>query len=136
MKKLIAILIIFLSACTSVKKDEFVNPIFYKTMYPISRTTGITWITPTSFKCDFHGNVTTGDCILLENKQDSVKLKCEVRYSGEDYSRTEIIKYQFSTDSNPYNYNENEQEIEEINLEKETGEEFSSKAWLYIKLSE
>ena len=136
MKKLIAILIIFLSACTSIKKDEFVNPIFYKTMYPISRTTGITWITPTSFKCDFHGNVTTGDCILLENKQDSVKLKCEVRYSGEDYSRTEIIKYQFSTDSNPYNYNENEQEIEEINLEKETGEEFSSKAWLYIKLSE
>ena len=136
MKKLIAILIIFLSSCSSVKKDEFINPIFYKTMYPISRTTGITWITPTSFNCDFHGNVTTGDCILLENKQDSVKLKCEVRYSGEDYSRTEIIKYQFSTDSNPYNYNENEQEIEEINLEKETGEEFSSKAWLYIKLSE
>ena len=136
MKKIVTALVIFLSACSSVKKDEFVNPIFYKTMYPISKTTGTTWITPTSFKCDFYGNITTGDCILLENKQDSVKLKCEVRYSGEDYSRTEIIKYQLSTDTNSYLYREDEQIVLEYNLEKETDKDSFSRSALYIKLSE
>ena len=55
MKKLVFVLAILLSACSSVKKDEFVNPIFYKTMYPISRTVGKTQITPASYWSEYNG---------------------------------------------------------------------------------
>ena len=136
MKKFFAILIIFLSACSSVKKDELVNPIFYKTMYPISRTAWETQITPTSYKSENNGYTEAGNCILLENKQDSVKLKCEVRYSGEDYSRTEIIRYLLSTDTDPYLYREDRQRVIEYNLEKETDKKSLSRSTLYINLSE
>ena len=136
MKKLITLFTLFLASCTSVKKDEFVNPIFYKTMYPISTIASETQITPTSYRGEYNGYVTTGNCILLENKQDSIKLKCEMLYSGETNTRTEIIKYELSTDKNPYTYNENEQEVIEYDLENETSENFSSKVWLYINLLE
>ena len=36
MKKLITIFTILLASCTSIKKDEFVNPIFYNKMVIIS----------------------------------------------------------------------------------------------------
>ena len=136
MKKLITIFTILVASCTSIKKDEFVNPIFYKTMHPISKMVGETQITPTSYRSDYNGYIITGDCVLLENKQDSIKLKCEVRYPQEDYTRTEIIKYELSKDVNPYTYNENEQEIIEYTLENETSEKFSSKVWLYVDLLE
>ena len=136
MKKFIITLIIFVASCASVKKDEFVNPIFYKTMYPISKMVGETQITPTSYINKYNGYITTGDCILLENEQNYIKLKCEMLYSGENETQTKIRKYELSTDKNPYTYDENEQEIVETILENETGEKFSSKVWLYINLNE
>ena len=136
MKKLIALFTILLTSCTSVKKDEFVNPIFYKTMYPISTIASETQITPTSYRGEYNGYVTTGDCILLENKQDSIKLKCEMLYSGETNTRTEIIKYELAKYINPYTYNENEQKIIEYVLENETSENFSSRVALYVNLLE
>ena len=136
MKKLIALFTILLTSCTSVKKDEFVNPIFYKTMYPISRAAAETQITPTSYRGEYNGYVTTGNCILLENKQDSIKLKCEMQYPEKNYTKTEIIKYEISINMPPYLYNENEQEIIEYTLENETSEKFSSKVAFSVNTKE
>ena len=136
MKKLITIFTILLASCTSIKKDEFVNPIFYKTMHPISITASETQITPTSYRSEYNGYITTGDCILLENKQDSIKLKCKMLYPGETKTQTKIRKYELSKDTNPFTYNENEQTIREYILKNETCEDFSSKVWLYINLLE
>jgi hypothetical protein len=136
MKKLISILTIFLSSCITFKKDEFVNPIFYKTLHPISKMVGETLITPTSYRCEYNGYATTGDCILLENEQNYIKLKCEILYPGETEIQTKIRKYELSTNMNPYTYNENKQEIVETILKNETDEDFSSKAWLYVDLLE
>ena len=136
MKKLITIFTILLASCTTLKKDKFVNPIFYKTMHPISKMVGETQITPTSYRSDYNGYITTGNCILLENEQNYIKLKCEILYPGETELQTKIIKYELSTDVSPYLYNENEQEIVETTLKNETNEDFSSKVWLYINLLE
>ena len=136
MKKLITIFTILLASCSNLKKDEFVNPIFYKTMHPISKMVGETQITPTSYRSEYNGYITTGDCVLLENKQDSIKLKCKVLYHNETQTQTKIRKYELSKDVNPYTYNENEQEIIEYILENETSEKFSSKVWLYVDLLE
>lgn len=136
MKKLITIFTILLASCSNLKKDEFVNPIFYKTMYPISKTASKTQITPTSYQSEYNGYVTTGDCVLLENKQDSIKLKCAMLYPNETKTQTKIRKYKLSNDKNPHIYNENEQEIIETILKNETCEDFSSKVWLYINLLE
>ena len=62
------------------EKNEFVNPIFYKTMYPIPITAWETKLTPTSYISQNKGLKITGDCILLENEQDHIKLKCEMQY--------------------------------------------------------
>ena len=88
------------------------------------------------YKKKYNGYITTDDCILLENEQNYIKLKCEMLYSGENETQTKIRKYELSTDKNPYTYDENEQEIVETILENETGEKFSSKVWLYINLNE
>lgn len=136
MKKLITIFTILLASCTSIKKDEFVNPIFYKTMHPISKMVGETQITPTSYRSDYNGYVTTGDCVLLENKQDSIKLKCKVLYHNETKTQTKIIKYELSTDVNPHLYNENEQRIKETTHADDTSEKFFAKFTLYVDLLE
>ena len=136
MKKLITIFTILLASCTSIKKDEFVNPIFYKTMHPISKMVGETQITPTSYRSDYNGYITTGNCILLEDEQNYIKLKCEMQYPEKNYTKTEIIKYEISINMPPYLYNENEQEIIEYTLENETSEKFSSKVAFSVNTKE
>ena len=77
MKKLIAILIIFLSACTSVKKDEFVNPIFYGKMVGYYTKYDTIQITPTSYHItNYYGYKAKANCEILENTQEKVTLKC------------------------------------------------------------
>ena len=136
MKKLITIFSILLASCSNLKKDEFVNPIFYKTMYPVPITAWKTKLTPTSYISQNDGKKITGNCILLENEQNYIKLKCEMQYPEKNYTKTEIIKYEISINMPPYLYNENEQEIIEYTLENETSEKFSSKVWLYVDLLE
>jgi len=136
MKNIITFLTIFLASCSSIKKEQFLNPIFYKTMHPISKMVGETQITPTSYRSDYNGYITTGNCILLENEQNYIKLKCEILYPGETELRTEIIKYELSTDVNPYLYNENEQRIKETTHADDTSEKFFAKFTLYVDLLE
>ena len=77
MKKIVTAFVIFLSACSSVKKDEFVNPIFYGEMVGYYTEYDIIQITPTSYHItNFYGYKAKADCELLENTMNKVTLKC------------------------------------------------------------
>ena len=136
MKNIITFLTIFLASCSSIKKEQFLNPIFYKTMHPISITAWKTKLTPTSYISQNDGKKITGNCILLENEQNYIKLKCEMQYPEKKHTKTEIIKYEISINMPPYLYNENEQEIIEYKLENETSEKFSSKVAFSVNTKE
>jgi hypothetical protein len=57
--------------------ETFVNPIFYKTMYPISKMTWKTNLTPTEMVEENDENfVIKSYCTMLENKEDEITLKC------------------------------------------------------------
>ena len=62
------------------KAEKFVNPIFYKTMYPDFRKDVWDWtiqITPTKMlEENSDGWVQKSYCDMLENKEDEVTLKC------------------------------------------------------------
>ena len=77
MKKLIILFILFLTSCTSVKKDEFVNPIFYNKMVGTYTKYDTVQITPTSYHItNFYGYQAKAECELLENTWEKVTLKC------------------------------------------------------------
>ena len=96
-------------ACDTNDKQEekFVNPIFYKTMEPVSSTAWQTIITPTSHSVSNLGDIYTTKCFMTENKIDSVTLNCEgpeipeMKLTKED--RYEV-KYQIDTDENNDNW--------------------------------
>ena len=77
MKKLVFVFTILLSACSSVKKDEFVNPIFYNKMIGTYTEYDTVQITPTSYHItNFYGYQAKAECELLENTWEKVTLKC------------------------------------------------------------
>ena len=88
MKKLVLILGLVLSlganarADDNVNKQEFVNPIFYQPLEPLSRTSTWTYLTPTSVKSmtplDKNKVAMTGECELVENQQDHITLLCDI----------------------------------------------------------
>ncbi len=106
MNKFLSLLIatLFLCSCANkIKKEEekFVNPLFYKTMYPYSRNSWETKLTPTKqIKTNPIGEVFSEDCELLENTPTYVTLKCIPYYNT---STTKIYKYSiFSKESYGY----------------------------------
>ena len=57
--------------------ETFINPIFYKTMYPISKMTWKTNLTSTEMVEENDENfVIKSYCTMLENKEDEITLKC------------------------------------------------------------
>ena len=76
MKKYLLILIGLLSAC-AVNEEKFVNPMFYKTMEPISKMVWQTRLTPTEIYVDNgYGYSETGTCKLLENTETKIVMHC------------------------------------------------------------
>ena len=76
MKKYLLILIGLLSAC-AVNEEKFVNPMFYKTMEPISKMVWQTRLTPTEMYVDNgYGYSETGTCKLLENTETKIVMHC------------------------------------------------------------
>ena len=66
----------FLISCTS-SEEKFVNPLFYKTMEPISKMTWQTRLTPTEMHTDNgHGYSMTEKCKLLENTENKIIMHC------------------------------------------------------------
>lgn len=91
MKKLF-VLILLLAGCTFQSQEErFVNPLFYKTLYPISSTDTEKRLTPTEI---YSKSVDPElDCRLLKNGQTEVILSCIIEG---DYSL--LFKYVISDD--------------------------------------
>ena len=68
---------IFACTTTSPKEENFVNPIFYQTMEPVSNTAWQTVITPKSHSVSNLGDIYTTKCFMTENEMDHVTLNCE-----------------------------------------------------------
>ena len=76
MKKVIFLFIGILSSCVS-REEKFVNPMFYKTMEPISKMVWQTRLTPTKMHVDNgYGYSETGTCKLLENTESKIVMHC------------------------------------------------------------
>ena len=90
MRKFVLILGLFLAfnanACAedTINKQEFINPIFYQPLRPMSIHSGYVYLTPTSIKfmtpLDKELVDATGKCELVENEEDFVKLFCKVKW--------------------------------------------------------
>ena len=79
MKNFINILLVLaIAACTFRPEEQnFVNPIFYKEMVPLSTGTWYTRIMPTKMVSSYKGDTIIQKCILTENTMEAVTLKCE-----------------------------------------------------------
>ena len=87
MKKYLIIILGLLSSCAS-HEEKFINPMFYKTMEPISKMVWQTRLTPTSMHVDNgYGYSETEKCKLLENTETKIVMYCEV-YSHQVYLET------------------------------------------------
>ena len=101
MKKIFLTVVLSLTACSFVQTydTEFKNPVFYQPLRPLSKTVGYAYLTPTYI--DFRGvldknvSIYTGNCDLIENKQDRITLKCKGKWDdGSDFNSyfTYVIK--------------------------------------------
>ena len=104
MKKIVLILSLFLTACSTVNNydTEFKNPIFYQPLRPLGKTSTLTYLTPTSYvsmtPLDKNKIALQGKCDLVENKQDRITLKCDCKWDdGTKYNSyfTYIVKELF-----------------------------------------
>ena len=86
--------------------EKFVNPIFYKPLIPISSIARETYLTPDSLKFsntpiykknnNYKDGWTTHSCVLQENKQDYIILKCSFYNPVIQKMQTNINKFQIS----------------------------------------
>ncbi len=79
-------MILLLTGCTVQSPEErFVNPLFYKTLYPISKNEVEIKLTPTRIYTK--SIVSKRNCILLKNTKTELKFSCEYDdLSGEHIS--------------------------------------------------
>ena len=82
---------------------EFVNPIFYQPLRPLSRQSGYAYLTPTTIKFstirDKDVIDETGQCKLLENKKNFIRLRCKTSWQmydkGNLVTHTEDLIYTY-----------------------------------------
>lgn len=101
MKKIFIMFVWFcIAACkdASITEHKFVNPLFYKTMEPVSTMAWRTKITPTSLVSDNKGTVLEQKCTLAENTIDAVTLDCEGAYEKEKRTLYRIVPQKRDSD--------------------------------------
>lgn len=101
MKKIFMMFVWFcIAACkdASITEQKFVNPLFYKTMEPVSTMAWRTKITPTSLVSDNKGTVLEQKCTLAENTMDTVTLDCEGAYEKEKRTLYRIVPQKRDSD--------------------------------------
>lgn len=111
MKKfwIFGVIVLMTTSCTlfnQSKEEKFINPLFYKPLIPISSIARETYVTPLNLKFsnssvykkdDSHKEGwTTQSCVLLENKQDFIILKCHFYNPVTQMQQTNIYKFQIS----------------------------------------
>ncbi len=93
MKRIVLILfLIFVSSCSKETslEQEFVNPLFYETLDPISRMAWKTNLSPTQITKENAGYIETINCELIKNTQESITLKCK---EGDKLQLTYLYTY-------------------------------------------
>lgn len=89
MKKFILILAVLFvwgngALADEAKKLEFVNPVFNQPLRPMSMRSGYEYLTPTSvdFRTPLDKNIKNaeGNCELLENEEDHIKMFCKLTW--------------------------------------------------------
>ena len=77
MKKLLLSVFIILAACQAAPGEEkFVNPLFYKTLEPLSQLSWTTYLSPTQIRITNEGYELVKICEMLENTLEKVSFKC------------------------------------------------------------
>ena len=78
MKKIYLLCLLFLTGCSVFhREDRFVNPLFYKTLEPISKEAVETRLTPTKIYSE--SVIPEEDCELLKNTETIVSFVCKSR---------------------------------------------------------
>ena len=140
MKKFILILAVLFvwgnsAWANEAKKLEFVNPVFNQPLRPISMRSGYEYLTPTSvdFRTPLDKNIkdSQGDCELLENEEDHIKMFCKLTMFTYDTEHKTYKKWFTSEEYYIYRikgmYFEGCLNIEEISY-KEGQQEYASES--------
>ena len=135
MKKFILILAVLFvwgngAWADEAKKLEFVNPVFNQPLRPMSMRSGYEYLTPTTvdFRTPLDKNLKNaeGNCELLENEEDHIKMFCKLTWLlydtkyktyKEDFTSEEYYIYRIKglsheecLDIEALNYDEGQQE--------------------------
>ena len=140
MKKFILILVVMFvwtnsAGADEAKKLEFVNPVFNQPLRPISMRSGYEYLTPTSvdFRTPLDKNIkdSQGNCELLENEEDHIKMFCKLTMFTYDTEHKTYKKWFTSEEYYIYRikgmYFEGCLNIEEISY-KEGQQEYASES--------
>ena len=140
MKKFILILVVMFVFGNSAwaeeaKKIEFVNPVFNQPLRPMSMRSGYEYLTPTSvdFRTPLDKNIkdSQGNCELLENEEDHIKMFCKLTMFTYDTEHKTYKKWFTSEEYYIYRikgmYFEGCLNIEEISY-KEGQQEYASES--------
>ncbi len=102
MKQLSIILFLFCMGCSFCPKEErFVNPLFYKTLYPLSNNEVETRLTPT--KIYTKSVIPEENCQLLKNTENEVIFSCE--YEGSTGGYEPYLRYHYIMTNRKYTKN-------------------------------
>ena len=145
MKKVLLILLSFLYVNNNVvlaeeiEKTKFVNPVFNQPLEPMSMRSGYEYLTPTSvdFRTPLDKNLKNaeGECELLENTEDHIKMFCKMTWFTYD-TKYKTYEKRFTVE-NYYIYKvvglffEGCLDIEEISYEKGQ-QEYASKSYYCV----
>ena len=75
------------------KEEKFVNPVFYETMYPISKIVWITKLTPNSRICVDGEDKQIATCKMLDNNYEYITLECTYFNPISHKNTTQIFQY-------------------------------------------
>ena len=92
----LVIALIMAAACQSFnqnKEEKFVNPLFYETMYPISKIVWITKLTPNSRICVDGEDKQIATCKMLDNNYEYITLECTYFNPISHKNTTQIFQY-------------------------------------------
>ena len=117
------------------KEEKFVNPLFYRTMYPISKIVWKTKLTPNSRICINGEDKQTATCKMLDNKYEYITLECTYFNPINHKNTTQIFQYiiRECNSNKEYCYG-GQWEITEKVMSHYGDTQFASEGYLTIKM--
>ena len=94
------ILGLFLFSCQTQEPVQFKNPIFYETLYPISKTVRETRLTPT--KIYVNAFISEKECRLLKNTETVLEFSCEYDHPFSGHFSDVFYRYVIEGEESKY----------------------------------